>query len=708
MKKLRQVSVMALCSFLFGCNTLSKSIEQRMQISDQCRLATSAVPINWRVDAPVASIHLGNVGFCDIEQTDTLLPVCSLKKIRMEHDLNPGNDEWKKVINTELFDEAVKNLETSLNELKDRLKGVDQHYSNLLFNFKKPGYERRTEIVKLAKNDLIVISATLHKTRNEQRKLRREIAKLGPAVLDQAAVQLRAWDANLHAQLNQLEVLLAGDVSMVLRDGLKDQVLTHLAQRTLELLHGSLKAPGAIINRLDNEAYGAISVSYLLMGPDIQSAVDKAFKTIQINYGKRLEEIPDAEVRNVDVGIFLNELGRAACGNLLAGTEFSLLSELVDTALIRQIKLATPPRLGEASDHVTVQSRQESRQLDGRLRFVKTLYQQQAQTQTPATNLVSPLAVYMTNEWMARQQLLEEAIRKKFSTSPTSAGNANQSLLAIETVSETAVQRLANSATAKVLDDAVREYPALLTDTVALDSRLAGSVNVTTAASAVSLAAVVLDVNISVNNVNSFSPTNYNNVNPVIHLTVPSAATGAPSLCSPTGFAVPGAVCARDDDDYVITFSKQWFGSDSCQVSDMEPALSAVGQRLSEYGSRYGMHYDAKVHGFSSLPAARLARCATSRVPVLDRCAYRNKLHQVVTIPGCRRVSNDRNWHLSAARARNAAEVIEQAANGAVVIKEIVARGTETAHLTTDKTMQAADQTIVLRLSRHVGAGQTR
>ena len=682
----RHACVLAFCVLLAGCANLNRSIEQRVAISEECRLATAQLPARWDTSAPVASIALGNVGYCNIEHSDTLLALCALKKIKTKYGVGFSSPGVGFDVDLTGFETAVFNLETVLFKLKDAMAGLDGSYQVFLTDFAVASHARRTELAQRSRRDGQEIKHLMHAASVAQVALRREIARLAPILELQAQVELRAWDANLHAQLAQLERLLSGDVGMVLRDGLRDQVLTHVAQRSLDLLHGALKAPTAVINRLDKEAYGAVSVGYLVLGPNIQDAVDQAFVQVRDSYAQRLAR--DGGDSAPELDLFLAELRRAACNRLLSGTEFSLLSELVDTMLIRQIskKKALPgigAKLQEPAQSV-------------KLVHVSYPFQDPAALSFVAPR-VSPLAVYASNEWVARQQLLEAAIARKIGAG-ASTDDPKKAFLDVATVDESAVRRLADSATATAVDDATRQYPALLRSSEGMSGHLAANVNLASANAAVSLASVVLDLNVSINNTNSFASTstNTNTVTPVFNLAPAAPQLG--SLCTSANFTAADAICMRDGDGYVITFTKHFFGSDSCQADELEPALSTVARQLADYGVRHGLQYDVLVEGHASHPAARMALCKQAPRPARAACSYRNKLYSAVSIEGCRAAGADSNLRLSAERARNAAEAIELAGNGVIVVRQIAARGAAVAQPTQDKARQQADQTIVLRL----------
>jgi len=250
----------------------------------------------------------------------------------------------------------------------------------------------------------------------------------------------------------------------------------------------------------------------------------------------------------------------------------------------------------------------------------------------------------------------------------------------------------------KVIDDAARLEPEMLQSSPrSTNARLKNSVNIVTAASVVNQVAVSLKVNLGFSNVNTFNPTNYNNVIPVINLSVPSAANASPALCTAVDFGADGAACTRDGDAYVISFDRPSFQSDSCIAADLEPVLSQIGKRIADYRARYGIGYDATIQGFASLPTPKFAKCPEARPPK-PACDYVNQLRRQIVVKGCD-LPADQNVALSAARAVRAAAALERAGNGAVVVGDLAAKGTETARLRRAGATPASDQTVVIRLT---------
>ncbi|MCC2959442.1 hypothetical protein LK540_03250 [Massilia sp. IC2-278] len=759
----RMCLMVALMGLLSGCaSTLSKSIEQRMAISEQCRLATSALPPRFKIPEAFASIQLGNVGKCSLDQTQTLLPMCSVDQIMSKY-IKPRQpdpiDSAKTTEEKEIWaarEARWTAVSTAVNALRDDFKDLAESVAAIDSDIKKLNdddadapctqpsaagamaplsrYDTQTRLLQTMQCHLTSVREKLTTVRTSQYQLRRAVQLLGAELEPAARIELEAWDMNLRIHLTRFEEVLSGSHALAVREGVKDLVMTHVARRTLEMLHNSLKTADAVLRQLDEKAYGAVSIGYLAFGPDLQDAVTAAFASIQASFQVREQQ------RNVETEMPLNapqfagpvsatqsgaealltrpvlrELRRAACENLVQGTQFSMLTELIDTMIILQVQKNDPiltqlkplPPIVEKSSFLESTPEGDGTNTDGiALSFVAHAHgtsvaaAEIGQGQVMPMSTVTPAGVHMTNAWTARQQMLAAAISAK---RQTGAGVPNEPLNGVDLVDENTVQQLADVATAKVIDDAVRLSPGTLAMRGAeVSNHISSNVSVVTAATAVSQASVTLKLNLSVSNVNNFTPTNYNNVTPVINLAVPAPASGpgtgpsaaAPSLCADPSLARAGADCTRTADGYVITFARSFRG-DSCLASELEPALTALGRGLAAYRARHGLEHMATVEGYASVLPATLAGCKAAAIAPESACTYSNKLRKDYTMAGCEGPSADRNVVLSAARAKHAARVLETAARGALVVDTLLAKGTQTAQADGPA---ARDQTILVRL----------
>lgn len=690
-----------LCGLPSGCTTLKDSIQQRISVSEQCRIATAAVPDRWGVAAPLASIHLGNLGTCSVSGYETLLPMCSLEQIGGKYGLlpaakDPGATQQavEALLNPELdkFRSALDKLRDELKTLSLLLTGLDKQYRQALSGLKNKQYDARTAARAKLQQDMQAITLQLASVRYAQELLRERMEKLSVKLKGQASIELAAWDANLRIHLAQFEQLLAGDLEIIFRSGVRDQVMTHVARRSLDMLHSALKPADVVLNKLDEKAYGAVSIGYLAFGPNIQRSVNSAFGDLKEAYGKRFDKTLTEE----ELLPFLREVRRAACDNLVQGDRFTMLTELVDTMLIMQINKHDP---------ILAKKTDEAKSLEGArtVSFVMITDPATAGSVASASlpdssadndRVTGPLNVYKANEWAARQQLLVQKIAAKMENAPAAA-EGKRPFPDIAAVDEAAVTELAEAATAIVVDDAARVQPSMLHGGSA-NAMLQNQITVSTASVAVSHASVNLKLNLSVSNINTFNPSNHNA--PVFNLPpqpAPVPADKPLSLCDALTIAAHGAECSDEPGGPVITFKARTFHSDSCNPADLEPTLSAVGRTLAAYRARYGAQMDAVVHGFASLRPAKLAKCPVAQKAPARNCLYSNRLHATFDIEYCPE-AKDHNVTLSAARASRAAAVLERTAQGAVTVTSVVAHGAETAQ--PGMRPAAAEQTVIIQL----------
>lgn len=798
----RLCMIFAPVALLSGCASgLSKSIEQRLAISEQCRLATSVLPDKFEIPDALLSVQLGNVGKCSLHPSQTLLPMCSIEQIVDKYDLTHVPDDALPGLGTSrevrrdrraALVSAVAALREELDSLATTIRGIDQAIKLRNEELRKanagataraasatdktapaapPRYHADTAWLQAMHAKSGDVDTRLRQVRKKQHQVKLAVQALAMELEPAARIELEAWDANLRIHLTRFEEALSGSQALAVREGVKDLVLTHVARRTLEMLHNSLKTADAVLRELDEKAYGAVSMGYLVLGPDLQKAVNAAFENIKAaakareTQRRQDQERADQEAHlraglssaappqapapvhdpAADVLLskpVLRELRRAACENLVQGTQFSMLTELIDTMIILQIekedailtqvdapKAENRPkteRFPEDRTH-TIGRANEPEEFSPFTAYASDTFLAAAETDeqnrtgttsahlvTPAgahmaniwaarQHLVTPAGVHMANAWAARQQLLTQAITAR-AQGGAGSDSAGQAFSGVDLVDETTVQRLADVATAKAIDDAVRLSPAIVNMRgTQVSGQISSNVSVVTAATAVSQASVTLKLNLSVSNVNNFTPTNYNNVTPVINLAVPPSAGAAsnpsaslPSLCADPGLARAGADCTRTADGYVISFAQRSFRSDSCLASDLEPALTALGRGLAAYRARHGVEHKATIEGHASVRPAALAGCKAAAASPELACKYANKLRDTVTVSDCDPAAADRNVVLSAARATHAARVLETAARGALVVQKLAARGTQSAQ---PGGAPALDQTILIHLS---------
>lgn len=704
-----------------GCGNLSNSIQTRVEVAEKCRQALQTpTPESSAIHPDLLTLKLGDVGRCSVQlgQGEQLLSMCSFESIYAKYG-------WPKTKFTAV-QAARDKVRDSLTAVRAKLKIFSGQIENANNEMKLAEMELRKSAApdgaRLTPEQRFMALSSLARTMHENVDLvKTELAALREAIIEfrsaltaayqemgeQGAIELTAWGSNLEAQVSQIEQLLMGDYRIVLADTLRDRVIHHVAKRSLELLHNSLKPAQAVINRLDDKYYGAASISFLAFEPQLQDAVNRSFAQVRTVYEKRIATAGLSSNPAVNLPAYLTELRRAACENLSNDGDLPMLSELVDTMLILNIEkdgqfqparsepAKAEPGLLEglakrfrSASTVAPQSQATAESLDG--------YWVNASQSGSETRQTTPLNVYTANQWASRQQLLVDALTAQRQALRDEARKAAPVPISVD---ERKVRQLADIATAKSVDDAVRESPALLAampgDAV-LTSSLVNNVNVSSAANAVAQASATLNAQLSMQNVNTFSPTN--TIAPVFNVnTAPAPQPDSASLCSESGMAQPGVTCLKDGATYVISFAPPAsYGDDSCTDKAMEDTFTGIGKTVAGYGSRNGVGFLAQVSGYASQPVARLKNCA-AKPSAAAFCSYRNRAWQQVPVAGCREGERDLNRLLSAGRAQHAASTLERAAGSAALVKELVASGAGRPSLF-PQYEDARERTVVLRL----------
>lgn len=721
--------VIAGIGLLSGCAAqMSKSIEQRVDVSEQCRqVQEDQLPSTDTNPHNILSAHLGNFGSCDVAWLDTenkkyeFLPLCSFAQIQSKYDYEfstaPAKPHKDKILT------SYKKVVAALAKLKITLDSSQDKIQTSL----KTKKEKRLLVTTEAINgiDLPAIRGNLAELRKALNELRLELKAGSEAISQQAATEFSAWDTNFRAMLDQFDRLLSGDYRIVVSDTLRNQVMVHSARRSLELLHSALRPADAIINKLDQQGYGVISVGYMAFGPNIQDAVDDAKLKIEGIYAARLERANQNSKIKVSTQEYMQqfmwEMRRAACANLQQGTQFSMLTEIVDTLLIRKIpdqdKNKTIIRKKLQAYAPTPRG---TRELTGS--FVEA-YPLMVEAADPANSASGgkagqtdqqasvALHVSLANEWAARQMLLVEKMdaRVKASARPERDKEGRelpQKIIfpPLEQVDEAVVTQIADTASARVIDDATRSAPELLINQTTdkgdnLRLAIANNINVSAAAYAVSQASATINASFNVSN--TFNPTN--TVAPIINV-APYPATGPgtspevpESFCASSYFSNKEAACMRDGGSYVVTFStSRYFESEACSSKSIEAELIDLAKAASEFANKNGTRFSAAITGYASPLAATPKNCGYQLAP---RCTYVNQIRSAIKIEGCRPApgKDDGNRMLSAARADFAARTLEQAARGTILVKALSAQGADSAYGAAHENLDL-DRTVVVRL----------
>jgi hypothetical protein len=710
--------VIAGIGLLSGCAAqMSKSIGQRVEVSEQCRQVQED-PLPNAAPSNILTAHLGNFGACDVwlnqnKKHYEFLPLCAFAQIQTKYDYEYSTDEAKELRKPVL--EQFNDVVTKLNELRDL---VEQKKDALEDSLKQPERMRLVAVAKAVNQiEPPAIRQKLAELRNSINVLRQMLHKDRQLLNQQMAIELAAWDTNFRATLDQFDRLLSGDYRLIVSDTLRNQVIVHVARRSLDMLHSALRPADAIINKLDQQGYGVISVSYMAFGPDIQDSVNKAKLKIEGIYQERLKKT--ASENPVYLQQFMREMRRAACSNLQQGTQFSMLAEIVDTLFITDIK-------DDDSNKTIIEDKLVEYDATGPAygahefssSFSASYAVMMNAQQLPAAPPVA-LHVSLANEWAARQMLLVEKMETRVKASTRAPEKDKDGKIpppeiifpTLEQVDEAAVTRIADAASAKVIDDAARSAPALLVSQTGvanndLQVAISNNINVSAAAYAVSQASAMLNANFNINNSNTFNPTN--TVAPVINVApypagggsgggIASTPDAGASFCASGYFAARNAACVRDGRDYVVTFApSKSFASNACSSQTIDTELKLLAAAAAHHAESTGGRFNASITGLASPPAATVSNCGASVVP---RCTYVNQIRDAVKIDGCPAAGtkDGGNRMLSAARAAAAAKTLENAAPGLILVNALSAQGADSAYGVANENLDI-DRTVVVRL----------
>lgn len=699
-----------LSATLAGCANLGKTIEKRVDVAETCREAMAdPLPDSASPKFHIASIRLGVVGSCELGQNDGIVALCSYDQIWKKYQgakITPLAAGTEPRVPIEMVRDEWRGFEEKFKILKDNIRSLDDVRIRKVPDFAKLGPEQRALELRTGfgtvKATLQTVSTDIDNLRASLTALRAALVKAEAQLGEQANIELAAWDSNVRVLLDKLEQVLSGDASLVISETLKNQVIRHVAKRSLDLLHSSLKPADAVINKLDEKAYGLISVGYVALQPSLQDAINTTYDDLKKVYEKR-NPSQSTDSNHAHMRVFLVELRRAACENLVEGTKFSMLTELVDTMLITKVKGDNNLVLIEDKSPA-IPATPASREL---LFEMSSMYAAMADggavTQMPPEPLdPTPASVYATNEWAARQQLLVQAI---LAQRKAMGAGAAAKFPGITTVDEADVRNLADAATAKGIDDAARLDPKMLAlspQSGVISNAISNNVNVITAATAVSQANATLTANLSNNNVNTFNPTNTNapviNIPPYPSAASPQNVAPSDSLCLAKEFQGFGAHCMMDGRDYVIVFnSASGYANDACEGATIERNLTGVAGIVREYGERHRIRFDSSVAGFASMKRTTLKQCQSARQARDVVCTYRNMAREGIEVQGCANAKGDENLLLSAVRAKHAARTLEQATGGGLLVRRLAAGGAQSHDGLLGPYDPAAEQTVVLR-----------
>lgn len=701
-----------LVTVLAGCGTLSETIQQRIVIAEQCRqVLDGTYRSQWEIPDKLLARRLGSLSSCSplgssSDKTDgEFVALCAFDEIDRTHRL------CKPEAGTSQVSDAKWKLKWALDNLRKSASEADTLIWDAIDHCKKA---RKTAYCLVAEEQLPVRLAALRDhihedlaaVRRQITELRSAIAAITPGVSQAAKQDIAAWEANFKVQLEKFEQAAAGDVQLLVKDSVRNHALRYSARRSLDLLHKALRPIDTALNRADDKAYGAISAGNFFFGKSIQTAVGDSFSAMTNSYRDRLG---NKDCLIVD---FLVEMGRAACEDIEKKTEFSMLTELVDTMFISHINDAieknprplpdeSKPGDGVAESFQVTPITRNSVALGALIGASSPLTSADATSE--GANFSLPIAantfsadIYMVHEWAARQFLLKRRVQE---VHKAGGGSTDSEMSVAEAVDEGTVERLAESAAAEIIDDALRASPA--PGMIAAASAPQSNISLSAAMQSVVQVSAVLAPTIFVSSVNNVSP----NFAPVINVSEPKPRREI-KLCSEANLP-ENAACTRDGTAFVIVLH-EYYPTGECESEPIRNLVTAVARSINRFAVSNGLQFDARVDGFASKRPVKGTKCQNAggrskekSASVAFECRHRNFLRETIGIRGCNpgsREWRDGNILLSARRARNVAELLEEQGRGAILVQDVIANGSETALVVPGDDNLQSDRAAIIRL----------
>lgn len=645
----RLVVVSAVLLLASGC---ANTITHRIQLAETCQGVLDAAPAAPTLETTrsILKARLGEVASCPGEAGNFLM-VCAYddmqRRLNIEHRHKAIAEKYKPVR------DSVKQLGETLGKRLDGLKLTWQQTSAACTTLATRRQCSASMIANASAElrssldaDVTAVYKALEELHNE---MEREAATLPIDI----ARELVTWEENVKAQLDRFQLALGGDIRALALDTARTELMRYSARRSLDLLHRALRPADAVLMKADEKAYGTVSLGYWAFGGNVQEAVNQGYTTAVERFQARFEHSgKDLAALGND---FQLALQRAACENVSGDTEYTILTELVDTMFA--MKGGTAAKT-EASAIPTVDP--------------------------------SPLNAYVTHEWAARQMVVE----RQLASAPERVDkDGKRELPVVAPVDEGLVVQLAESAAAVSIDDRMSADPRLL---VGKSVHGPISVSLTAAVHSVQQVTAVLSTTVNIRNENAFAPKN--NVAPVVNV-YPYEPKPNANLCTEGGLNPDTASCTKEGNGYLLRL-KTFYDSGACDNAAVQGSMAELGAAVRRLAVANGQTYYAHVSGYASQRPTERLQCGITQKRAADRCAYWNLAREEVRIGNCSATARvrDANDLLSAGRASHAAQALETAADGSLLIKSLAAHGTSGARIHAGNDDIDADRSVVIRL----------
>lgn len=714
----RLVVVTAVMLLAGGC---ANPITNRISLSETCQSAldqTAAVP-TWEVTETILKARLGETTACSTDASKLLME-CAYDDMQRRLALSKRHASLDK-LSVDLQN-AIAELRKSLNDELKSSKAVIKGTSAICND-----PETRRQCAFVIANNIATLDTKLDEklaaVYQAFFELQKQMKLEADTLPTDVARELVIWEANVKAQLAGFERAISGDLRVLVVDAGRNELMRYSARRSLDLLHRALRPADAALSKADEKAYGAISLAYVGFGGNVQKAVNEGYDITLKKFKARIENTTLDKAAAVQS--FQLALQRAACENVSGETEYTILTELVDTMFaMRVTKKLKPAKADKDKNEEGEKEKDKDKDKDKEKDYSSSAIAQSGAGATlgqtmageerievasgsadvtggmpkpPSENAgatveVTPVALqtYVLHEWAARQMLLE----RQLASTPERVDKNDKRILPVPTsIDEGLVAELAESAAAVSIDDQLRANPGLLVDRSARG--LVGA-SLTAALQSVQQVTTVVSTTVNVKNENTFAPNN--NIAPVVNV-YPHEPKPTANLCTEGGLSPDSATCMREGNGYLLRL-KTFYDSGTCDNAAVQGSMAELGAAVRRIAVANGQTYHAHVSGYASQRPTERLQCGIAQKRTADRCAYWNLAREEVRIGNCSVTARvrDANDLLSAGRATRAAQALETAADGSLLIKSLAAHGTSGARIHAGNDDIDADRSVVIRL----------
>jgi chaperonin cofactor prefoldin len=700
---------------LGGCASLGEQIQHQQAIIQRCDAIQESPQLpDWQVGERYLLERAGAFANCTL-QSDWLkkdIPtgkdnktqwkaLCELDEILQRYEFknlqtppqpapsNAGNPK-----NQETLTSALTNLSQSYQKLNTKLEALQHCIAPKL------GEPIRTNSICVSDNAPEIIKAAADTTRNLS-----SVADLAKQEVATAKADLQLWFLTSKSSLQKLlsAETLQDDFIVNLA---QNHAMTFLAERSYRQLKKTIASADKRIERLDEKAYGALTVGNWLFTPKLQQAIADSLPPQLANADKR-DESKQASA------VFRHELARAACNNASNSSETGMLQALLDGAFIASWHAS----FNQSNTHPN-----SAKHALGRNGIFTQKETQPPELPTAPPITMAPFAacntntdvhkVYSAYEWQTRRLLIESRLNEAGRNTPQTPGNSKPEAEAPTPAlpREDEVRKLAKDAASRDIS------PAYLRQ-LAQNGLKSGSFRIPMDYGQIGQASIRQNIQSAWAEqsmvINSQISNDNRNANTIIVNPPPASPTPAtPDLCP--AIRSLGLMCTPLGGSWRITPQlDERFATFEASDNKLETRLIKAGTIAATFAAQNNQTLHAQIDGYASNKSAD--PLCTNRGGKLNANAYtlhysnNGRISRIEYLHGTpsatpiafsidcsNKASQQGNLLLSAARAMWAAHLLERTAQGAIVIDSIRPHGNQLANGSIVD--HAADRTVAITL----------